>query len=569
MKLKITFLTIFFLLISFLSEAQNGEPVFNELEKDLTSNRVVKVLRIIDSIISTNTLSKKKINDLKSLKVCCLVQQSKLPEALTLSSTILEKSKELSERGEVILRIQRALIFEFFNDAELGFLEFNKLEEIYRKREKDKYYGQYLYRKSSFYTILQPVLKSDSLALDFAERGITFGEKNNYREVSGISKLLKSKYVPKDEKVKLAKEALKDFKQIDDFSHLSIMYVVIAMHVSDSKNMALAHKYLDSALFLLEKINDIHYKADAYEKKYLLFEIEKKPDSALVYYKKYHKSKMVASLELQGNEIAKITLNNKIENQKLEVQISKKKLLLSQNNNKFLTFFVAGILFLLAIIFFLYRNLVSKNKKIDDQNNILKESVKHKGLLLQELNHRVKNNLSLIISLIKFQSQEINEQFYIEKFKHLENRINTIAIAHEQFIYADNKIEGEFYNLEEYLQKIASLINLSTRKIEYQQDISAIKLNIDTALPIGILMNELISNSIEHAVTEDVLKINVKIEKTNNLIHLYYKDSGTSFKRDSKKATLGLFIIDSMVAQLNGKIEQKKSTFKIILKYKN
>ena len=162
MKLKITFLTTFFLLISFLSEAQNGEHIFKELEKDLTSNRVVKVLRIIDSVISTNTLSKKKINDLKSLKVCCLVQQSKLPEALTLSSTILENSKELSERGEVILRIQRALIFEFFNDAELGFLEFKKLEEIYRKREKDKYYGQYLYRKSSFYTILQPVLKSDS-----------------------------------------------------------------------------------------------------------------------------------------------------------------------------------------------------------------------------------------------------------------------------------------------------------------------------------------------------------------------------------------------------------------------
>ena len=91
----------------------------------------------------------------------------------------------------MILRIQRALIFEFFNDAELGFLEFKKLEEIYRKREKDKYYGQYLYRKSSFYTILQPVLKSDSLALDFAERGITFGEKNNYREVSPILSYLK------------------------------------------------------------------------------------------------------------------------------------------------------------------------------------------------------------------------------------------------------------------------------------------------------------------------------------------------------------------------------------------
>ena len=88
-------------------------------------------------------------------------------------------------------------------------------------------------------------------------------------------------------------------------------------------------------------------------------------------------------------------------------------------------------------------------------------------------------------------------------------------------------------------------------------------------MPIGILINELISNSIEHAVSKDPLKINVKIKKKNNLIYITYTDSGTIFIKDSKEDTLGLFIIESMVAQLNGKIEQKKSTFKIVLEHKN
>ncbi|SDS41337.1 Two-component sensor histidine kinase, contains HisKA and HATPase domains [Polaribacter sp. KT25b] len=189
--------------------------------------------------------------------------------------------------------------------------------------------------------------------------------------------------------------------------------------------------------------------------------------------------------------------------------------------------------------------------------------------MLKELNHRVKNNLSLIISLIKFQSQEIKEQFYKEKFKHLENRINTIAIAHEQFIYSDTKTAGEFYNLEEYLQKIAGLVNVSSRNVKYVQNIVAIQLNIDTALPIGILINELISNSIEHAVSKNPLIINVQIKKKRNLIYITYVDSGTIFSKDSKKDTLGLFIIESMVAQLNGKIEREKSTFKIVLEHKN
>ena len=110
---------------------------------------------------------------------------------------------------------------------------------------------------------------------------------------------------------------------------------------------------------------------------------------------------------------------------------------------------------------------------------------------------------------------------------------------------------------------------MSTRKIAYKQDISPIQLNIDTALPIGILMNELISNSIQHAVTNDVLKIHVKIEMKKDLIHLFYEDSGTFFNKEAKKESLGLFIIDSMIAQLNGKIDQENSTFKIVLQYKN
>jgi two-component sensor histidine kinase len=555
--------------MSFFCSAQNVELLFQELENDLVSNKSTKVLRSIDSIILTNTLSEKSLNELKSLKVASLVQESKLPEALKLSNSILNNPKEFSERAEVILRIQKALIFEFFSDAKLGFLEFYRLEEIYKRREKDKYYGQYLYRKSSFYMQLKPVLKSDSLAFSFAKKGAIFGDENNYKEVSGISKLLQINYVEDDKKMKLIKEALKNFKEINDFKQMSSTYIILGRILSKNKKFALTHKYLDSSIYLLEKIKDIHYKTIAYEDKFNLFEIENKPDSALVYYKKYHKARMIASLELQENEIAKIKLNNEIKNHKKEVTMSKKKLFSSQSDNKFLSFLVVGILFLLVIIFFLYRDLVLKNKKIDNQNNVLGDSVKQKELLLKELNHRVKNNLSLIISLIKFQSQEINEEFYKEKFKHLENRINTIAIAHEQFIYSEKDTISKFYNLEEYLNKIShSLIAISTRKINYTQNIERIRLDIDTALPIGILMNELISNSVEHANSIETLAINLEIKSKNKRILIFYSDSGTIFNTNSKKESLGLFIIESMINQLKGEIIREKSSYNIKLQQK-
>ncbi|UAM97459.1 sensor histidine kinase [Polaribacter litorisediminis] len=264
-------------------------------------------------------------------------------------------------------------------------------------------------------------------------------------------------------------------------------------------------------------------------------------------------------------DLAKYQVNKILKEQEI---ISQKA---SESENKYKTVVISTVFILILLVITTISLLImfQNRKKLKDAKNQIDQKLNESKILLKELNHRVKNNLSLIISLIKFQSEEIEDVFYLEKFKHLENRISAIVIAHEQFIYSENNILGKSYNLEEYLDKIFnSLISLSSRKIEYKQFVDNIHVTIDTALPIGILMNELISNSLEHAKTNDELKIDLKIIYEKSWITILYKDSGEGFIIKDNNRSLGLFIINSMVEQLEGKIVRDGSTYKIKLKKK-
>jgi two-component sensor histidine kinase len=574
LKFTIIFFFCVFFGFSISVEAQEYDDLYIQLENLLLVDKTDKVIRIVDSLTLDNSISKKQLNDFKALKVAALVEIYLLPEALKLADKILTDAPEISEKTLVRLHLEKGLILEINHQQKEVALEFDIIEKIYETRPKDRLYGEYLFRKASYYRVFKSIKNRKNLAMLYINEAIDFGDANKFYGVSGRAKMIQSfllekKEENKDEITRLLKSALNDFLLLKNERNICMMYKNLATHFLFFNDLEPTNKYLDSALYVAKKRNDFLNLKWLYQGKHKVFEKKNQLDSALFYFKKYHNNEMILNEIKQGREISLINFENQIEKEKQLAQNTQIKLTETKKTNKFLYLFIIGVVFLSSIIIFLYSRLRKRKQKIDTQNELLQKSVVEKELLLKELNHRVKNNLSLIISLIKFQSQEINEEFYKEKFKHLENRISTIAIAHEQFIYSENKIDGKFYNLEEYLQKISdSLINVSTRNIKYSQHIDFLKLNIDTALPIGILINELVSNSIEHAITKDTLEIHIRIEIINNYVSISYNDSGTVFNTADKTDSLGLFIINSMVSQLNGKIERKASSYLIHLEQK-
>ena len=240
---------------------------------------------------------------------------------------------------------------------------------------------------------------------------------------------------------------------------------------------------------------------------------------------------------------------------------------IKRKNITYILILLSIILVIIIIAFIITRQ---KNYQIKITQEEVRQKLKEKEFLLTELNHRVKNNLALILSLVNFQSEEISITKYKNKFKSLEFRIRAIAIAHEQLIYNANDLKDEIHNLDKYLFKIANaLMSISHREIDLNIETNNIKLNIDTLLPIGIMTNELISNSLKHAVSKSKLSIDINILQKKKKIYFSYKDSGIEFKSTKNEFSLGTEILESMVEQLNGTIEREDSQYLIIQELKN
>jgi two-component sensor histidine kinase len=229
------------------------------------------------------------------------------------------------------------------------------------------------------------------------------------------------------------------------------------------------------------------------------------------------------------------------------------------SSNKRLKIYISSLLLIAALLFVLFLKISQKNK-------VIKHKTNEKEVLLKELHHRVKNNLMLILSLIDFQKDEFLDDFHKEKLTDLQHRIEAIALVHQQMMEQSEDALNDSHDIEDYIQKIAqSLIKLHTNPVDFKSNIVKKGVQIDVAVPMGILINELISNSIKHAKSDNELQIILEIFEENNCLKIIYKDNGDVNELIIKKDNLGLFIIKNMIKQLNGQFEVNNFNYLITI----
>jgi PAS domain S-box-containing protein len=197
---------------------------------------------------------------------------------------------------------------------------------------------------------------------------------------------------------------------------------------------------------------------------------------------------------------------------------------------------------------------VTKSYRIQES---LSKNLKEKEILLKEIHHRVKNNLQIIISLLQLQANTIAHQIAKKKLLEGQRRIYALALVHEQLYHTEDFAKIPFKNyVTDLLQNI---INTENPQTAWACEIPEIYLDIERLTPCGLILSELISNSLEHAFPEGTGKISVTVDmhKEKN-IRLVYKDDGIGLPDglDPKKTeTLGLHLIRSLVEQLEGSVE--------------
>jgi PAS domain S-box-containing protein len=186
-------------------------------------------------------------------------------------------------------------------------------------------------------------------------------------------------------------------------------------------------------------------------------------------------------------------------------------------------------------------------------------SLKEKEVLLKEIHHRVKNNLQIISSLLSLQSEKINNENPAQTFRESQDRIRSMALIHEK-LYRSKDISR--IDFAEYVRSLTAYLSRSyvTRPgIEIAIDIRDVSLDIDTAIPCGLIINELVSNSLKYAFPGGRAgEVRIGLARCDNEYTLTVGDNGIGLSADldfRNTASLGLQLVNTLVGQLDGTIE--------------
>ena len=200
---------------------------------------------------------------------------------------------------------------------------------------------------------------------------------------------------------------------------------------------------------------------------------------------------------------------------------------------------------------------ITAGKKMQQQ---IESSLKEKDVLLKEIHHRVKNNLQIIISLLNLQSGYIKDEVTLKAVKDGQSRVRSMALVHERFYQSDTISEIDF---SDYIKKLCQYIFQSygdkTERIDVQIVGDNVSLDMDTAMPCGLLINEIVSNAYKYAFPGQLSgRILIELKRLNNRIFIKVQDNGVGFPEEydlAKSESLGMQLIQALTSQLDGELK--------------
>jgi two-component sensor histidine kinase len=257
----------------------------------------------------------------------------------------------------------------------------------------------------------------------------------------------------------------------------------------------------------------------------------------------------------------------KVKNSELKTDIDRRRAELQAQDMRINLVFISLVFTLLGFagLVFAYLKSIKTQRLIAEQNRIIENSLVEKDSLLKEIHHRVKNNLQMVSSLLSLQTKNTRSKAAIEALEEGKTRVKAMALIHQKLYQNDDLsvIEMQGY-IESLINSIQSVYRKGGHNINITIDAEGVELDIDRAIPIGLILNELVSNSFKYAFPEGGQdgKIYIHIQKNGEGGFFEYTDNGVGLPEDTEdreSTSMGIRLIKRLVNQLQSTLNIDKT----------
>ena len=460
--------------------------------------------------------------------------------------------------------ITLALIHEQIGGYDISNGHLDQAERLLFSSQLERQYGQYYVRRASLIRV--STTDEDAYVLakakmyELAQLAIKYARIYDQPRHVADAHLILGIIQDEDTKTMLhhKKAAIRIYKEAGDFVSAGYMYTGVASAYANMGKIDLAWSYYDSAVATYPPTKPL--PPNFYGLEAFLFYKREQYDFAFAAMEQQQEVFAQDLIEQSRLEVSRL---NAVHENEQKQALLQKQIHENAEQKKLLSRTVAlliAVLLILGLVFFGYRRKRSQNAKINEQRGELEQSLRNQKVLLAEVQHRVKNNLQVIIAMLDMQSEAPVHKSTEEIMKENQRRIESMAFLHDKVYLSDDL---ERVKLQPYLDQIAELLRSTysdkDKEIKVTIDSEITFVPVDKAMPLGLMTVELLMNSFKHAFKErehGSVKITTsKIDKSPYSSQFVYQDDGKGYDTASKSDGLGLEIINGLTGQLRGKIE--------------
>jgi len=465
----------------------------------------------------------------------------------------------------------------------------NNIGSLYRKLKQYDLSEAYFFKAMSINKQLENL---DGQATNHVNMGNLYAEQNffekatnHYKQAVGLDSItnfqwglaydyenIGNMYV-KQKKYLLAIEPLTkalEIRQLLKGKHeLAISNLKLGGLYTQLGQLQKANKYLIKATAFASQTGALETERDVLRAWSELKEREGSYKSALDYYQRHDQLADSILNVNTSNEFARLNVTFETERKEKEIELlsvrnelSLNRLKSSKKTNTILVFALGLFGIMGAMLWKLYKGSTKKNE-------IISVALNEREILLKEIHHRVKNNLQFISSLLGLQTEHIEDEAALGALQEGQDRVQSMALIHQN-LYQDKNLTG--VNIKDYFLKMIHGLfdsyNIRDDQIELNLSVDDLNLDVDTVIPIGLIVNELITNSLKYAFTNmDKGIITISLHEEGEILRLKVVDNGIGFGDDELPtlgSSFGYRLIEAFASQLRAELSVDGSSGTVV-----